>query len=87
MTDSEILDFCEQHDVEVSFRFEKETNGYHLRMRRGNWQHNVVVTREQIEVTKAWGSTIKEALCCMVDKLDQAENSRKAELEGHHDSD
>ena len=32
MTDSEILDFCEEHDIEVSFRFEKEINGCHLRL-------------------------------------------------------
>ena len=56
-------------------------------MRRDNWQYNTVVTREQIEGTKAWGSAIKQTLCCMVDKLDQAENARKAELEEHHDSD
>lgn len=56
-------------------------------MRRDNWQYNTVVTREQIEGTKAWGSAIKQTLCCMVDKLDQAENARKAELEEHHDPD
>ena len=85
MTDSEILDFCEQHDVEVSFRFEKETNGYHLRIRRGNWQYNAVITREQIEGTKAWGSAVKKTLCCMVDKLNRAENAGKAKLEEQHD--
>ena len=86
MTGSEILNFCEEHDVEVSFRFEKEANKYHLRIRRGNWQYNAVVTREQIEGAKA-GSAIKKTLCYMVDKLDRAENARKAELEGHHDPD
>ena len=43
MTDSEILDFCEEHDIEVSFRFEKEINGCHLRIRRGAWQYATIM--------------------------------------------
>ena len=87
MTDSDILDFCEQHNVEVCFRFEKETNGCHLRIRRGAWQYTMVITPEQIKASKAWGSAIKEALHYMVTKLDHEENARKAELEAYHDPD
>ena len=87
MTDTEIFDFCEEHDIEVSFRFEKEINGCHLRIRRGAWQYATIITREQIECTKVWGSAVKELLCHIVEKLDREQNARKAELEEHHDSD
>ena len=87
MTDSEILDFCEEHDIEVSFRFEKDINGCHLRIRRGAWQYATIITHEQIEGAKAWGFAVKEVLCHMVDKLDREQNARKVELEAHHDSD
>ena len=39
MTDTEILDFCEENDVEVSFNFEKLTEGYRIRIRRGYFQY------------------------------------------------
>lgn len=52
MTDTEILDFCEENDVEVSFNFEKLTEGYRIRIRRGCFQYCTFVTRDQIEATK-----------------------------------
>ena len=48
MTDAEILDFCEKNDVEISFNFEKLTEGY-----------CTFVARDQIESSKAWGSAIR----------------------------
>lgn len=85
MTDGDILDFCKQHNVEVCFSFQKETNGCHLRIRRGAWQCNMIIAPEQIKRTKAWGPIIKEVLCNMVNKLDRDENALKAEMEASND--
>lgn len=87
MTDTELLDFCEQNDIEITFRFEKETHGYYLKIRREYWQYSCVITSCQIERSKALGSTIKAALTNMVNELNRAERARKPELEEHHDPD
>jgi len=52
MTDTEILDFCEEHNIEISFRVEKDTGNHHLRIRRGAWQYETVIAKEQIERSK-----------------------------------
>ncbi len=77
MTDAEILDFCEKNDVEVSFNFEKLTEGYRIRIRRGYFQYCTFVTRDQIESSKAWGSAIKIILTNMVDTLNRAEHEQE----------
>lgn len=87
MTDTEILDFCEEHNIEISFGVEKDTGNRHLRIRRGAWKYDTFIAKEQIECAKAWDSIVKETLCCMVDKLNREENARKAELEEQHDPD
>lgn len=66
MTDAEILDFCEKNDVEISFNFEKLTEGY-----------CTFVARDQIESSKAWGSAIKIILTNMVDTLNRAEHEQE----------
>jgi len=83
MTDTEILDFCEENDVEVSFSFDKLSGGYLIRIRRGYFQYCTLVTRDQIEISKAWGSAIKITLTNMVDTLNRAEH----EQERHHGQD
>ena len=77
MTDTEILDFCEENDVEVSFNFEKLTEGYRIRIRRGYFQYCTFVTRDQIESSKAWGSAIKITLTNMLDALNRAEHEQE----------
>lgn len=81
MTDSEILDFCKQHDVELSVRFDPDSSGYHLHMRR-DW----------LQIDHFFSSTygdhaIKSVLNELEKKLTRAENARKAELEEHNDPD
>ena len=77
MTDAEILDFCEKNDVEISFNFEKLTEGYRIRIRRGYFQYCTFVTRDQIESSKAWGSAIKITLTNMLDALNRAEHEQE----------
>ena len=84
MTDTELLDFCEHNDVEITFSFEKEAHGYYLKIRRGYWQYSCVITSDQIEMFKGWEDAIKATLTNMVDKLNLAE---KPELEENHDPD
>lgn len=77
MTDAEILDFCEKNDVEISFNFEKLTEGYRIRIRRGYFQYCTFVTCDQIEATKEWGSAIKITLTNMLDALNHAEHEQE----------
>lgn len=77
MSDKELLNFCKEHNVELSFRFEAQSNSYHLRMRRGMFQINDILSVQKIQTVKEWGFLIKAVLTSMVAKLNKFEEGSK----------
>lgn len=80
MTDEEILNFCKEHDAEVSFSYEKKTGRYFVRMRKGFWQFLSVIMPVQISEKQYFGSVAK---CVLDDMAEKIERERK----NHNDSD
>lgn len=84
MTDKELLDFCKNHNVELSFCFETQSNIYHLRMRRGMFQINDILSVEKIQTAKEWAFLIKAVLTSMVAKLNKFEKEHE-DLKGDNE--
>lgn len=73
MTDKELLAFCEQRNVELSVKYDKDAHGYHLRMQRGWLQINYIFSLECIDTAKAWDAIVKFKLNELEEKLTQME--------------
>lgn len=79
MSDEELLDFCKDHNVEISFSFDPLANGYHLRMMRGMFQINDILSIDLIHTSKEWSFVVKAILTSMVAKLNKYEEEHKNE--------
>ncbi len=73
MTDKELLEFCKQHEVELSVSYDSNRDSYHLRMRRGWVQINNIVSATCIDTAKGWDDIVKYKLHELEEKLAQME--------------
>lgn len=71
MTDEEILNFCKEHDVEISFSYEKKSGRYLVRMRKDFWQFLSVIMPVQINEKQCFGSIVKHVLNDMAEKIER----------------
>lgn len=79
MTDKELLEFCEQRNIELSVRYDKDAHGYRLRMQREWLQINYIFSVECIDTAKAWDIIVKSKLDELEEKLTRMERARKVE--------
>lgn len=83
MTDKELLEFCKQRNVELSVGYDKDADGYRLRMERGWLQINYVFSLECINTANIWDVVVKSKLDELEENLTRMERAR--EEEKNHD--
>lgn len=79
MTDKELLEFCEQRNVELSVRYDKDAHGYRLRMEKGWLQINYIFSLECVNTAKDWNAVVKSTLNELEEKLTRMERAGKEE--------
>ena len=83
MNDKQLLDFCQDHNVEISFSFEPTSNSYLLRMRR--WgkdsksviQSNHTIHYEECLSSILWPFVIRMTLTDMLHEIEDQERRNK----------
>lgn len=71
MTDKELLEFCKDHDVELSIRYDDDRNCYHLKLRKDSWWIEHILSTICIDDTKSWRVIVKSILKDLVNRLDR----------------
>lgn len=72
MTDKEVLEFCEKHNVEIGIRFETCTGErILLKMWRGPWEVDTIFSSYCISCAREWDLALKTTLVHMVEDLDR----------------
>lgn len=79
MTDEQLLNFCQDHNVEISFSFEPTSNSYLLRMRRWDKdsksviQSNHTIHYEECSHSAFWPFIIRTTLTDMLYEIEHQE--------------